>query len=60
MVVDLAGWIHFFIGAAIGPVGQPYFLNALEGPAIGRAVLTEREITLGFSGLFLWEVVTSL
>ena len=45
MVVDLISQPRFFAGAAMG-------LTA--GLAISRAVLTEREITISFFGLFMW------
>ena len=41
VVVDLAGQSHFFVEAAVGL-------------AIGGAVLTGREVAIGFSRLFLW------
>ena len=41
VVVDLASQPHFFIRAAMSL-------------ATGRAILMEREIAVGFFGLFLW------
>ena len=62
VVVDLAGWPRFFVGAAVDPASWPLFeavvglvvgLVRADGLAIDRAVLTEREIAVGFSGLSL-------
>ena len=41
MVVDLKSQLRFFVGTIVSF-------------AIGRAISIEREITIGFFGLFLW------
>ena len=45
MVVDLAGWLHFFVEVV---AGLTIYL------AIDGIVLTRREIAVGFLGLSLW------
>ena len=45
MVVDLAGWPRFFVGAAMG---------LAIGLAINGAILTGADVAVGFSELFLW------
>ena len=65
MVMDLAGWPCFFVGAAMGPVGWPYFrfirisvvgigLGEADSLAIGGVVSTVADIIVGFSGLSSW------
>ena len=63
MVVDPTGWPRFFVGAAVDSPGRLGFRVVVglaigqgraDGLAIGGAVLTGREVTVGFSGLFLW------
>ena len=62
-MVDLAGWPRFFVEAVVDPAGRPLFfvraavglaLGEVVGLAIGGAVLTGADVTVGFSGLFLW------
>ena len=45
MVVDLMGWLYFFVRIAIA---------LIVSLAISRTVLIEKKIAIGFSGLFLW------
>ena len=47
-MVDLAGWLYFFVRAAVG-----LDIGGMVGLAIGGAVLTEIDITINFSGLSL-------
>ena len=63
VVVDPEGRSRFFVGAVMGPVSQPRFfveaavrlvIGEAVGLAIGEAVLTEADITIGFFGLSLW------
>ena len=63
VVVDPTGWPHFFVEAVMDPAGWPRFraivglavgLGEADGLAIGGAVLTGREVAVGFSGLSLW------
>ena len=65
MMINLAGRPRFFVGAAIGSTDWPHFrfiempvvgisLGRADGLAIGRAILTEANVTIGFFGLFLW------
>ena len=64
VVVDLAGRPRFFIEANIGLASLPHFrfirisvmgvgLGEADGLAIGGAVLTEADVIVGFSRLFL-------
>ena len=53
-MVEPASRPCFFVRAALGPAGWPCFVSAFVGLAISGAVLTEKEITVGFSGLSLW------
>ena len=62
VVVDPIGWSRFFIGATVDPAGRPGFgavvgwavsLGGTDGLAISGAILTGREIVIGFSGLSL-------
>ena len=48
MMVDLAGWSRFFVGATMG-LG----IDRMVELAIGKVILTGINITVGFSGLFL-------
>ena len=55
MVVDLVGRPHFFVRAPVGLISWPrFFVGAAIGLAIGGAILTGREVVVGFSGLSLW------
>ena len=54
VVMDLTSWPRFFVGAVIGPISWPLFVGTFVGLAIGRAILTGREVAVGFSGLSLW------
>ena len=63
MVVDPIGWPRFFVEAAVDPASWPRFravvglavgLVEADGLAIGGAVLTRREVAVGFSRLTLW------
>ena len=45
MVVDLAGWPHFFIAA---------IMHLIVSLAIGGAISMEANVIVGFSGLSLW------
>ena len=49
MVVDLAGQLRFFVGAAVG-LG----IGRAVGLAVGGAVLIGTNIAVGFFGLSLW------
>ena len=48
-MVDLTGWPHFFVGAAIS-----FAIGEAVGLAIGGAILTKMDIAIGFSGLSFW------
>ena len=56
MVVPI-GRPHFFVEAAMDPVGRPRFLamglGGVNGLAIGEAVSTGLDVAVGFFGLFL-------
>ena len=55
MVMDLINRLCFFVGIAVGPAGWLcFFVSAAIGLAIDRAVLTGREIAIGFFELSLW------
>ena len=63
VVIDPAGRLCFFVGAAVGLASRPYFfvgvtmglvIGEMVDLAIGGAVLTRADIAIGFSGLFLW------
>ena len=47
-------WPYFFVKAAIGPAGRFCFVGALVRLAIGRNILTRKEVAVSFSGLSLW------
>ena len=49
MVIVLAGWPRFFVGAAIGLA-----IGGAVGLAISGAILTGTDVDIGFSELFLW------
>ena len=49
VVVVLAGWPRFFIGAAMGLT-----IGGAMGLAIGGAVLMGTNVAVGFSRLSLW------
>ena len=49
MVVDLVSQLHFFIRAAMG-LG----IGKTVGLSIGRAILMETDVAVGFFRLFLW------
>ena len=51
--MELADWAYFFVKAAMSPAGWLCFVGALVGQAIGGAILIEKEIAVGFSGLSL-------
>ena len=62
VVVDPAGRPHFFVEAAMDLAGWPRFfvkvpvglaLGGAVNLAIGRAVSTKADVTVGFSGLSL-------
>ena len=49
VVIDLAGWLCFFVGAAIDlGIGRAMSL------AIGETVSTGTDVAIGFSELSLW------
>ena len=55
VVVDPISQPRFFVGAVMGPASWPrFFIGACVSLAIGRAVLTGREVAVGFFGIFLW------
>ena len=57
-MVDPTGRSRFFVGAAVDPVGLLRFLavglGGADGLAIGGAVSTGSDVTVGISGLSLW------
>ena len=59
VVVDLASRPRFFVGATVGLLDRPHFsvraiIGFIVGLPIGRAVSTEVNVAVGFSGLSLW------
>ena len=61
-MVDPTGWPRFFVGAAVDSAGRPRYgaviglavgLGGVDGLAIGGAVSTGSDVTVGFSGLSL-------
>ena len=54
VVVDPAGRPCFFVEAVMGQASWScFFIGIAMDLAIGETILTEREITVGFFGLFL-------
>ena len=64
-MVHPAGWPRFFVRVVVGLAGRPCFfvgtvmglavgLSKADSLAIGKAVLTGADVTVGFFGLFLW------
>ena len=62
-MIDPASWPRFFVGATVSLAGQPYIfvetvvglaIDEVVGLAIGRAILTKADVTVGFFRLFLW------
>ena len=67
VVVVLAGWPRFFVGAAMSPASWPRFhftgmsmmgiaigLGRANGLTIGGAISTGADVAMDFSGLSLW------
>ena len=64
VVVDPIGRPRLFIGAAVDSASWPRFLavglGGANGLAFGGAISTGSDVAVSFSGLSLWEAVTSL